>query len=179
MNVTPGNNRNGPRDSIKILSLSAQVITGVFVTTAMETTSADKDLVVMKQLQKRNTQVGIYISINQSVNQSINQSNYLSIYLPIYLSIYLSISLSLYLSISLSFYLSISLSLSISLYLYLSLSLSISISISISICIYIYLFKRDINVGYQQVINGIPLVRSFLKLSKVGLGFYQMETVKI
>lgn len=33
------------------------VITGVFVTTAMETTSADKDLVVMKQLQKRNTQV--------------------------------------------------------------------------------------------------------------------------
>ncbi|CAL1128628.1 unnamed protein product [Cladocopium goreaui] len=37
------------------------VITGVFVTTAMETTSADKDLVVMKQLQKRNTQVGISI----------------------------------------------------------------------------------------------------------------------
>lgn len=33
------------------------VITGVFVTTAMETTSADKDLIVMKQLQKRNTQV--------------------------------------------------------------------------------------------------------------------------
>jgi len=33
------------------------VITGVFVTTAMETTAADKDLMVMKQLQKRNTQV--------------------------------------------------------------------------------------------------------------------------
>lgn len=33
------------------------VITGVFVTTAMETTSADKDLAVMKQLQKYNAQV--------------------------------------------------------------------------------------------------------------------------
>lgn len=33
------------------------VITGVFVTTAMETTSADKDLAVMKQLQKHQAQV--------------------------------------------------------------------------------------------------------------------------
>ena len=33
------------------------VITGVFVTTAMETTSADKDLQVMKQLQKHTAQV--------------------------------------------------------------------------------------------------------------------------
>lgn len=33
------------------------VITGVFVTTAMETTSADKDLAVMKQLQRHNAQV--------------------------------------------------------------------------------------------------------------------------
>ncbi|CAK9053178.1 Sodium channel protein type 11 subunit alpha (NaN) (Sensory neuron sodium channel 2) (Sodium channel protein type XI subunit alpha) (Voltage-gated sodium channel subunit alpha Nav1.9), partial [Durusdinium trenchii] len=33
------------------------VITGVFVTTAMETTAADKDLMVMKQLQRKNVQV--------------------------------------------------------------------------------------------------------------------------
>ena len=33
------------------------MITGVFVTTAMETTAADKDLMVMKQLQRKNVQV--------------------------------------------------------------------------------------------------------------------------
>lgn len=52
------------------------VITGVFVTTAMETTSADKDLAVMKQLQKYNAQVedlgSLFTEISGGVHREVS-----------------------------------------------------------------------------------------------------------